>query len=81
MSDLARDFTREPKRGRGGVDPTAHGVFGWRAVKCAVDFDGGEIAGIELQPVRIREIRWIEISSPVVKGPGAGADADFLLIG
>jgi hypothetical protein len=31
--------------------------------------------------VRVREIRRIEISAPVVKGPSAGADADFLLMG
>lgn len=81
VSDLAREFAREPERGRGRVDPTAHGVFRRRAVKCAVDFNRREIAGIELQPVGSREIQRIEISPPVVKGPSAGADADFLLMG
>ena len=81
VSDLAREFACESERGRSRVDPTAYGVFRRCAVKCAVDFNRGEIAGIELQPVRVREIRRIEVSSPVVKDPGAGADADFLLIG
>ena len=81
VSDLAREFAREPERGGDRVDPTAHGVFRRRVVKCAVDFNRGEIAGIELQPVRVRQIQRIEISSPVVKGPSAGTDADFLLMG
>ena len=29
----------------------------------------------------MRKIRRIECTAPIVEGPGAGADADFLLIG
>lgn len=81
MGELARKFAGEPECGWRYVEPTSHGVFGRRAVEGAVDFDGGKIAGIKLEPVRMRKIGRIECTAPVVEGPGAGADADFLLIG
>lgn len=80
MSELPREFAGESECRRRYLEPTSHGVFGRRAVESAVDFDGGKIAGIKLEPVRMRKIGRIECTAPIVEGPGAGADADFLLI-
>ena len=81
MSELTREFAGESECRRRDIEPAADRVFRRRAVKGCIDLDGGKIAGIKLEPVRIRKIRRIECTAPVVEGPGAGADADFLLIG
>ena len=81
MSELTREFARESECRWRDVEPAADRVFRRRAVKGGVDLNGGKIAGIKLEPVRIRKIGRIECTAPIVEGPGARADADFLLIG
>lgn len=81
VSDIARDLAGESKRGRRHLHPAPPRIFRWRAVKRAVDFDGGEVARIKLEPMRVREFRRIECPAPIIEGPGACADADFLLVG
>ena len=80
VSDLAWQFTGETKSGRCYLEPTPQSVFRRRAVESAIDFDGRKITGIELEPVRVWQIRRIKISPPFVECPGASADTDFLLI-
>ena len=50
-------------------------------MKGAVDFDRGKVAGIKLEPMRIGQIGWIEISPPLIERPGACANTNLLLIG
>ena len=81
VRDFARKFAGEPERGRRHFHPTAHRVFGRRSVKCGVDLYCWKKARIKFQPARLRQIRWVKRAFPIVKAPGAGADADFLLLG
>ena len=81
MRDLARQFAAETKRAGCLFNPTPDRVLGGHGVKCGIDFDRGKIARVEFQPFGFRQIGGIKASSPVRKTPGAGADADFLLVG
>lgn len=49
-------------------------------MKRRVHFNSGEIVGIKLQPVRLRQIAWVKDTAPVFEGPGARTDPDFLLV-
>ena len=63
------------------LDPTADGVLGRLVVKSGIDFDRRQIARVKFEPLRIRQFAWIKAVSPIRKTPGAGADANFLLVG
>lgn len=80
VSDLTGKFTGKSKAGRGRFNPATNRCFRWRSVKCGIDFDRWELAGIKLQPVRLRQLKWIEHTAPVLKAPCARANAYFLLV-
>ena len=81
MRDLAGEFTGETKTGGGHLDPAANGVFRGSAIKGRIHFDCWKVARIKFEPLKVRQIRWIESTAPVFKPPSAGTDAYFLLIG
>ena len=80
VRDLARQFATEPKRSGRLLDPTPDRVLRRRGIKCRIDFDRGKIARVKLQPFGFRQVRGIKAASPFRETPGAGADADFLLV-
>ena len=81
VGDLARQFTGEPKSGRSNFKPTTKGAFRRDTVKRRICFHGGKVFGVECEPSRIWEIRWIKSAAPVFEAPCACADAYFLVIG
>src|SRR5712671_3213512 len=81
MRDLARKFATETKGSWSQFDPAPDRVLGRDVVKGRIDFDGGEIAGIKLEPFGLGQFRGIKTSAPFRETPGAGANPNFLLIG
>jgi hypothetical protein len=80
VGDLPGKLAGKPKTGGSRFGPTTNAVFRRSSVKRRVHFNGGEILGIKLQPMGLRQIVWIKDTAPVLKAPGARADADFLLV-
>ena len=80
MSDLTGKLAGKPKTSGSRFRPTTYAVFRRSSVKRRVHFDGGEILGIKLQPMGLRQIVRIKDTAPVFEAPGARADADFLLV-
>jgi len=81
VRDLPGKFAGEPKSSRCNLDPTTNGRFGGSTVKGRIDFHGGKVIGVKLEPLRLRQIRRIKRAMPVFKSPCARADAYFMLIG
>jgi len=81
VGDLARQFTGEPKSDWSNVKPATKGAFRRDTVKRRICFHRGKVFGVEFEPSRIWEIRWIKSAAPVFEAPCACADAYFLLIG
>ena len=55
VGDFARKFAGKAKRRRRVLDPTANSRFGGDVIKGGIDFDGGKIIRVELEPARGRE--------------------------
>ena len=49
-------------------------------MKRRVHFNGGEILGVKLQPVGLRQIVWVKDSAPIFEAPCTRADTYFLLV-
>ena len=81
MRDLARQFATETKRAGCLLDPAPDRVLRRHGIECGIDFDRRKIARVKFQPFGFRKVGGIKAASPVRKTPGAGADADFLLVG
>lgn len=81
MGDLTGKLAGKAKAGWSRFGPATNRCFGWRSVKCRIHFDGREMAGIKFEPVRLWQIKRIKDTAPVVKAPGARANAYFLLVG
>src|SRR5205085_16095 len=81
VGDRARKFAGEPERSRRRFDPAANGCVRRRMIESRIDFDRREIARVEFQPARRRQVGWIKIAAPFFEAPGAGAEPDFLLSG
>src|SRR5438045_1445415 len=79
--DFARKVAGKAKRRRRVLDPAANSRFGGDVIKGGIDFDGGKIIRVELEPARGREFGRIKITEPFLETPRAGADSDFLLCG
>ena len=80
MGDLTGKLAGKPKTSGSRFRPTTHGVFRRSSVKRRIHFNGGEIVGIKLQPMGLRQIVRIKDTAPVFEAPRARADADFLLV-
>ena len=80
MRDLARQLAAEAKVRRRHLHPSPGGRFRRGAVKGRVDLNRGEMAGLEFKPAVGRPILRIERTAPIVEAPGAGSNADFLLL-
>src|SRR5262249_11500262 len=70
----------EAKGCRSHFDPTTNSMFRRNSMKCRVNFNRRKIAGVELQPPRLRQIGRIKGTAQVLEGPCARADSNFLLI-
>ena len=81
MRNLARKFATETKGSWSQFDPAPDRVLGRHVVKGRVDFDCREIAGIKFEPFGLGQVGRIKTSAPFRETPGAGADANFLLVG
>jgi len=81
MGDLARKLATKAKAGGSRFRPATNRCFGRRCMKCGIHFDGWEMAGVKLEPVRLWQIVRIKDSAPVIKAPRARANTYFLLVG
>ena len=80
VSNFARQFAGETKvRRRHFLPSSRYGVRG-RAVKGGINFDCEEVARVILQPAVGRPIWRIKCTAPFLEAPGAGSDANFLLL-
>ena len=80
MSYVTGELAGKAKAGGRRFGPATNRRFGWRSVECRIHFDGREIACIEFEPVRVRQIMWIKDTAPGVEAPCTGAYAYLLLI-
>src|SRR6266480_3403521 len=80
MGDLTGKFAGKSKAGGSRFGPATNRCFGRRSVKCRIHFDGREMAGIQFEPVRLRHVKRIKGTPPVVKAPCARVNAYFLLV-
>ena len=80
VSDGPGKFAGETKMGRGHIHPAPGEVGGWSMIKCGIDLDRRKMAAVELEPVRLGQAGRVKCAAPFLKSPGAGADANFLLI-
>src|SRR5947209_818477 len=81
VSDRARKFAGEAERSRGRFDPAANGCVRRRMIEGRIYFHRREIARVEFQPARRRQVGRIKIAAPFFEAPCAGAEPDFLLSG
>lgn len=80
VRDFAGKLAGESKTGRRGFDPALHRLICGRAVKGRIDFHRWKVSRVEFKPVRFRQVSGVKRILPLFKGPGTGADSDFLLI-
>ena len=81
VGDVPRKLATEAKRSWRHFNPPPDRVLGRHRVKRGVDLHRRQIARVKFKPFGFREVGRIKTSSPLLKTPGAGADANFLLIG
>ena len=80
VRDFAGQLAGEAESGRRHFHPAQGGFLRGRAVKSGVDFHGGKITGIKLEPAGLGQVRRIKGVAPVLERPGTGAHSYFLLI-
>ena len=80
MGDLTGKLAGKAKARWSRFGPATNRCLGRCSVKCRIHFDGREMACIEFEPVRRRQIKRIKDPAPVVKAPCTRADAYLLLI-
>ena len=80
VCDLTGKLAAKPKAGGSRFGPATNRCFGRRSVKCSIHFDGWEVACIKFEPVRLGQFIRIKDTAPIIKAPGARANAYFLLV-
>lgn len=80
VSNFARQFAGETKVRRRHFLPSSRDSVRGRAVKGRINFDREEVARVILQPAVGRPIWRIKCTAPFLEAPGAGSDANFLLL-
>ena len=71
VRDLAGKLAGEPKGGGSHFDPPTDVIFRRRSMKRRGYFNRWEIVGVKFQPARLRPIRGIKNTTPVLKAPCA----------
>lgn len=71
MGDLARQFARKQEMLGRALTPMPDRVWAGRVVERRVHLDSRQMTCVMFEPVMLRQMLWIKITSPVVEAPGA----------
>ena len=68
VSDLLVGFQRETKTPGDAFRPVRKGGLGGHAIETMIDFDGGELLGIEAKHLLVRQLFRVKIALPLLIG-------------